>query len=179
VYVVLSLRGWLVHKELLLGQRPVEYALWVGVHVSILLFPCQLQLVLAAPFKAGLRFLPLLSVLQEMCIQECGDWSVALVACVLAGCCCTEVIMCCGVLLQVARTIITEGCERCATNEDVWLEAARLQPPEMAKAVLARGVANIPTSYKLWMAAARLEVDDAAKQRVLRRALERIPGSVR
>jgi pre-mRNA-processing factor 6 len=47
------------------------------------------------------------------------------------------------------------------------------------QAVLARGVANIPTSYKLWIAAARLEADDAAKQRVLRRALERIPGSVR
>lgn len=54
-----------------------------------------------------------------------------------------------------------------------------LQPPDMAKAVLARGVANIPTSYKLWIAAARLEADDAAKSRVLRRALERIPGSVR
>jgi hypothetical protein len=49
----------------------------------------------------------------------------------------------------------------------------------MAKAVLARGVSNIPTSYKLWIAAARLEADDAAKSRVLRRALERIPGSVR
>lgn len=49
----------------------------------------------------------------------------------------------------------------------------------MAKAVLARGVANIPTSYKLWIAAARLEADDVAKSRVLRRALERIPGSVR
>ena len=49
----------------------------------------------------------------------------------------------------------------------------------MAKAVLARGVANIPTSYKLWMAAARLEKDEVAMQRVLRRALERIPGSVR
>eukprot|EP00879_Flechtneria_rotunda_P002532 GHRR01002730.1.p1 GENE.GHRR01002730.1~~GHRR01002730.1.p1 ORF type:complete len:774 (+),score=274.42 GHRR01002730.1:968-3289(+) len=81
--------------------------------------------------------------------------------------------------LQVARTIIAEGCEKCPTSEDVWLEAARLQPPEMAKAVLARGVANIPTSYKLWIAAARLEQDDTAKQRVLRRALERIPGSVR
>jgi hypothetical protein len=36
-------------------------------------------------------------------------------------------------LLQVARTIIAEGCEKCASNEDVWLEAARLQPPDMAK----------------------------------------------
>eukprot|EP00878_Enallax_costatus_P009275 GHUV01009694.1.p1 GENE.GHUV01009694.1~~GHUV01009694.1.p1 ORF type:complete len:699 (+),score=215.34 GHUV01009694.1:365-2461(+) len=80
---------------------------------------------------------------------------------------------------QAARTIITEGCEKCPTNEDVWLEAARLQPADMAKAVLARGVANIPTSYKLWMAAARLEKDEVAMQRVLRRALERIPGSVR
>lgn len=81
--------------------------------------------------------------------------------------------------LQTARSIIAEGCEKVPNNEDVWLEAARLQPPDMAKAVLARGVANIPTSYKLWIAAARLEGDDAAKSRVLRRALERIPGSVR
>jgi hypothetical protein len=82
-------------------------------------------------------------------------------------------------LLQTARTIIAEGCEKCPSSEDVWLEAARLQPPDMAKAVLARGVANIPTSYKLWIAAARLEADDVARQRVLRRALERIPTSVR
>ena len=44
-----------------------------------------------------------------------------------------------------------QGCELCATAEDVWLEAARLQPPDMAKAVLARGVAAIPTSVKIWM----------------------------
>jgi hypothetical protein len=29
--------------------------------------------------------------------------------------------------LQTARTIIAEGCEKCPSNEDVWLEAARLQ----------------------------------------------------
>ena len=57
----------------------------------------------------------------------------------------------------------------CPTNEDVWLEAARLQNPEMAKAVLARGVAHVPDSYRLWMAAAQLEGDDAAKSRVLRK----------
>ena len=33
----------------------------------------------------------------------------------------------------------------------MWLEAVRLQPPDMAKAVLARGVAAIPTSVKIWM----------------------------
>jgi pre-mRNA-processing factor 6 len=29
--------------------------------------------------------------------------------------------------LQTARTIIAEGCEKCPSSEDVWLEAARLQ----------------------------------------------------
>lgn len=29
--------------------------------------------------------------------------------------------------LQTARTIIAEGCEKCPSNEDVWMEAARLQ----------------------------------------------------
>lgn len=29
--------------------------------------------------------------------------------------------------LQTARTIIAEGCEKVPSNEDVWLEAARLQ----------------------------------------------------
>ncbi|GMH38698.1 hypothetical protein BSKO_06582 [Bryopsis sp. KO-2023] len=81
--------------------------------------------------------------------------------------------------LQAARQTIQEGCEKCPTSEDVWLEAARLQPPDKAKAVLARGVAHNPTSVKLWMQAARLEKEDPAKSRVLRKALERIPNSVR
>jgi hypothetical protein len=50
---------------------------------------------------------------------------------------------------QIARELITKGCEQCPTNEDVWLEASRLQPPDLAKAVLARGVAHIPDSVKL------------------------------
>lgn len=50
---------------------------------------------------------------------------------------------------QTARELITQGCEQCPAQEDVWLEAARLQPPETAKAVLARGVARIPDSVKL------------------------------
>lgn len=44
---------------------------------------------------------------------------------------------------------MTQGCEQCPGNEDVWLEASRLQPPDLAKAVLARGVAQIPGSVKL------------------------------
>ena len=34
----------------------------------------------------------------------------------------------------------------CPTEQDVWLEAARLQTPENAKAILARGVAALPDS---------------------------------
>lgn len=81
--------------------------------------------------------------------------------------------------LNVARELITKGCEQCPTNEDVWLEASRLQPPDLAKAVLARGVAHIPDSVKLWLGAARLERDPASQGRVLRKALERLPTSVR
>eukprot|EP00891_Asterochloris_glomerata_P002445 jgi/Astpho2/2445/fgenesh1_pg.00044_%23_65_t len=84
-----------------------------------------------------------------------------------------------------ARQLIQKGCDMCPGSEDVWLEAARLQTPENAKAVLARGVAANPTSARLWMQAAcleqaaRLEQDTAAKSRVLRKALERQPESVR
>ncbi|PRW56239.1 STABILIZED1 [Chlorella sorokiniana] len=81
--------------------------------------------------------------------------------------------------LQQARELMMKGCEMCPNNEDVWLEAARLQTPENAKALLARGVAALPDSVKLWMQAARLEQSDEAKKRVLLRALERIPQSVR
>lgn len=81
--------------------------------------------------------------------------------------------------LQQARELMMKGCELCPSNEDVWLEAARLQTAENAKAILARGVAALPDSVKLWMQAARLEQSDDAKKRVLLRALERIPQSVR
>ena len=50
-----------------------------------------------------------------------------------------------------ARKLIAQGCELCAGSEDVWLEAARLQPPDQAKQVLARGVAELPKSVKIWM----------------------------
>lgn len=79
-----------------------------------------------------------------------------------------------------ARLLLAKGCENCPTNDDVWLENARVQSnSDNAKAVLARGVAAIPNSIKLWLQAARLETEQGAKARVLRRALERIPTSVR
>jgi pre-mRNA-processing factor 6 len=77
------------------------------------------------------------------------------------------------------QNIALQGTEACPQNEDVWLEAARLQTPENARSMLARGVQQLPNSIKLWMQAARVEHDDAAKRRVLRKALERNSKSVR
>ena len=81
--------------------------------------------------------------------------------------------------LQQARTFMQKGCEECPKNEDVWLEAARLNTPENAKAILARGVQSLPNSVKIWIQAAQLETQDERKRRVLRRALENVPNSVR
>lgn len=53
--------------------------------------------------------------------------------------------------LSQARQLLKTGCEFCPNSEDVWLEAARLQPPDMAKAVLAQGVAANPLSIALWL----------------------------
>ncbi|DAZ94485.1 TPA: hypothetical protein N0F65_003419 [Lagenidium giganteum] len=83
-----------------------------------------------------------------------------------------------GKMMQ-ARRIIAQGCESCPTQEDVWLEAARLQNPENAKSVLAKAVRNVPKSEKVWLQAAKLEKDDELKKLVMRRALEVIPNSVK
>ena len=50
-----------------------------------------------------------------------------------------------------ARKLIMKGCDLCPNNEDVWLEAARMQTPDNAKALLARGVQHNQTSVKLWI----------------------------
>lgn len=72
-----------------------------------------------------------------------------------------------------------KGCEVNPTSEDLWLEAARLQPPDTAKAVIAQSVRHIPTSVRIWIKAADLETEVKAKRRVYRKALEHIPNSVR
>lgn len=81
--------------------------------------------------------------------------------------------------LQAARNIIMRGCEVCPKNEDIWLEATRLQPPDHAKAVVAQAIHQIPQSVKIWIKAMELETETPAKRRVLRKALEQIPSSVR
>lgn len=77
-----------------------------------------------------------------------------------------------------ARRLIMEGCEICPDNEDVWLEAARLHPPDQAKTILAAAARRMPASVKVYLRAADLESHDSAKKAVLRKALEGNPGSV-
>uniref|UniRef100_U3J6F5 Pre-mRNA-processing factor 6 n=1 Tax=Anas platyrhynchos platyrhynchos TaxID=8840 RepID=U3J6F5_ANAPP len=99
--------------------------------------------------------------------------------------------------LQVARNLIMKGTEMCPKVriaslpcwplqdsrkrwcpillhylEDVWLEAARLQPGDTAKAVVAQAVRHLPQS--LWLALARLETYENARK-VLNKARENIP----
>jgi pre-mRNA-processing factor 6 len=81
--------------------------------------------------------------------------------------------------LSVARKTIVEATQACSDSEDVWIEAARLHPPEQAKSILAKAVKNIPKSVKIWQYAAQLESDNSSRQRVLRKALEFIPTSVK
>jgi pre-mRNA-processing factor 6 len=77
-----------------------------------------------------------------------------------------------------ARKIILEGCQQCPESEDVWLEAARLHPTDMAKTILANAVLQLPTSVKIWLRAADLETQEARKKAVLRRSLEFVPNAV-
>lgn len=78
-----------------------------------------------------------------------------------------------------ARKLIQEGCETCPTNEDVWLEAARLHPPKVAKSILATAARRIPASTKIFLKAADLETHEDTKKAVLRKALEANPTSVK
>lgn len=39
-----------------------------------------------------------------------------------------------------------KGCEQNPLSEDLWLEAARLQPLETSKAVIAQAARHVPTS---------------------------------
>ena len=42
--------------------------------------------------------------------------------------------------IQEARNILAQACQNFLDNEDVWLEAARLTPPDKVKAFLAKAV---------------------------------------
>ncbi|QQP54989.1 PremRNAprocessing factor 6like [Caligus rogercresseyi] len=81
--------------------------------------------------------------------------------------------------IQTARNLILKGVEVCPRSEDVWLEAARLQPPDLAKKTVAQAVASLPNAVRIWIKAAELESEPKSKKRVFRKALEQIPNSVR
>jgi pre-mRNA-processing factor 6 len=81
--------------------------------------------------------------------------------------------------ISAARSFAQRGCDACPTSADAWLENARLNPPDVARAVLARAVVALPDDVELWIHAAQLEDDAVRKRRVLRKALERVPNSVR
>lgn len=82
--------------------------------------------------------------------------------------------------LQTARNLIMNGCEMCENSEDIWIEAARLQPPDLAKSAIAKGVRKLgSSSVRLWIKAAELEKKSKDKKKIFRKALEHIPNSVR
>ena len=63
----------------------------------------------------------------------------------------------------------------CASENERTMKRAT----DTARAILARGVVSLPRSTEIWIAAAKLEGTDERKRRVLRKALENIPNSVR
>ena len=77
--------------------------------------------------------------------------------------------------LSTAQKLILNGCRKCPKDEDVWIEAARLHPPDVGRRILAQAVKSVPTAVKIWMQAATLEDSAEAKKRVIRKALEVIP----
>ena len=81
--------------------------------------------------------------------------------------------------IKRARQVILEGTEKCPLSEDVWLEAARLHPPEVAARLLALAVAKCPEAVNVWSAAAALESDPARRRIVRQRAIEQVPTSLK
>ncbi|KAJ1550581.1 hypothetical protein HK096_006126, partial [Nowakowskiella sp. JEL0078] len=81
--------------------------------------------------------------------------------------------------MVAARDVIARGCEECGQNEDVWLEAARLNTTDNSKIILANAIKFLPQSVKIWLRAKELETDTKSQKRVIRRALEFIPNSVK
>jgi len=61
----------------------------------------------------------------------------------------------------------------------LWLEAFRLEAPEKQRSLLAKAVTYIKKSFKIWHAAASIETTKHVKSKVLRRAIEHMPGEAR
>ena len=80
---------------------------------------------------------------------------------------------------QAARNLILEGCQLNPRDEELWLEAVKLHPPEEAKRIISTAVTHRRDSVRIWLKAADLESDTKSKRKVLRKALEHIPHSVK
>lgn len=65
--------------------------------------------------------------------------------------------------VQSARNLIMNGCEVNPTSEELWLEAARLQPRDTARAVISQAARHVPTSVRIWIKAADLEQETKVK----------------
>ena len=79
--------------------------------------------------------------------------------------------------LDEARAIIIESTNHIQTNEDLWLEAARLHPPQKGEIILTKGISHIPKSEKLWLALVKFQKDKNTKTNYLKKALENVPSS--
>ena len=63
--------------------------------------------------------------------------------------------------LAGARALMRSACAACPTDEDVWLEAARLAPPSYGRVIMAEAVKRLPLSVKLWLAASSTSIHTA------------------
>jgi pre-mRNA-processing factor 6 len=77
-----------------------------------------------------------------------------------------------------ARQIIKQGCRMCEKDEDVWLEAVRLNSKENGQKICTEAVRHVPKSVRVWVRAMELESETDAKKRIMRKALEQVPHSV-
>lgn len=57
--------------------------------------------------------------------------------------------------VEEARKIIQKACAHFYSNEDVWLEAIRLNPSEAQRPILAQALKQMPKSKKLWVMAVK------------------------
>lgn len=80
--------------------------------------------------------------------------------------------------ISSARNIIMKSLEYCYDQEDIWLEAIRLNNTEISKSLLSKAVEHLPKSIKLWICAANLEQDKNNKKKIYKKALTQIPNSV-
>ncbi|KAI0406553.1 PRP1 splicing factor [Xylaria palmicola] len=79
--------------------------------------------------------------------------------------------------IVAARNVIARGCEHCPKSEDVWLENIRLNDQRNARIIAANAIKKNNRSVRLWVEAMKLEDDARSKKRVIRHALDHIPGS--